>query len=403
MSEITTIVRIKPLLNKNDYSYKIQLGSTNNDLIVNEKKKAYDLTEINKQHIFSFDKIYSDINSTDDIFNDIGLQMVDDFLKNINTTFFVFGQTGSGKTHTIMGDSIRYGFIKILLHYLYDMKKKIKVSVIEIYNDTCYDILNSNKSIYQREDSYGNIILKDITLSDISNKADINNLFNIININRKVGCSSQNNQSSRSHLQFKIESNNNFIKILDLAGSERASQSEFINRNLYQENIEINKSLLALKECIRALKEKNNHIPIRSSKLTKLLKESFTGKCNTYVLGTIAQEQKNIIDSMNTLNYMSDLKYIKKIEIQKLPEIIQKSISMPKLTNNPLPYNNIIISPNYKLLVRNKSLFDDYKKNQNIILKKIFTVRSTKKLKLEFIEIIDEQVDFFKKIKKNII
>jgi hypothetical protein len=148
-------------------------------------------------------------------------------------TVFAYGQTGSGKTHTIMGDSKWYGFIKILLNYLYDMKISIKVSVIEIYNDTCYDILNSNNSIYQREDSYGNIILKDITLSELSNKADINNLFNIINNNRKVGCSSQNNQSSRSHLQIKIESNNTFIKILDLAGSERASQSEFINRNLY--------------------------------------------------------------------------------------------------------------------------------------------------------------------------
>lgn len=51
---------------------------------------------------------------------------------------------------------------------------------------------------------------------------------------------------------------------------------------------EINKSLLALKECIRALDQNKNHTPFRGSKLTLVLKDSFTGNCRTVMIGNIS-------------------------------------------------------------------------------------------------------------------
>ena len=109
----------------------INLNLTRAELIFNEEKVAYNLENMCKQHIFNFDKIYSDKSTTDDIFNDIGIEVVDNFLKRINSTIFVFGQTGTGKTHTIMGNARYVGFFKILLDYINDMKEKIKISIID--------------------------------------------------------------------------------------------------------------------------------------------------------------------------------------------------------------------------------------------------------------------------------
>ena len=84
-----------------------------------------------------------------------------------------------------------------------------------------------------------------------------------------------NEVSSRSHaicqITIKKGSETGKLTLVDLAGSERAQDTQENEKNRRQEGAEINTSLLALKECIRAISSGQSRIPFRGSKLTLVL------------------------------------------------------------------------------------------------------------------------------------
>jgi kinesin family member 2/24 len=63
--------------------------------------------------------------------------------------------------------------------------------------------------------------------------------------------------------------------LVDLAGTEW--DTGHYEKERRQEAAEINKSLMALKECIRALDSKK-HVPYRTSKMTMMLRDSFVSE-----------------------------------------------------------------------------------------------------------------------------
>jgi kinesin family protein 2/24 len=100
----------------------------------------------------------------------------------------------------------------------------------------------------------------------------------LIVINRTSGTTSANQNSSRSHAVFQLilrkRTNGRLhgkLSLIDLAGNERGADTSSSDRQTRWEGAEINKSLLALKECIRALGKKSVHLPFRGSTLTKVI------------------------------------------------------------------------------------------------------------------------------------
>jgi len=134
---------------------------------------------------------------------------------------------------------------------------------------------------------------------------------------RTSGQTSANAHTSRSHAVFQIilRHNNNKkglygkFSLIDLAGNERGADTSSADRQTRMEGAEINKSLLALKECIRALGRKGAHLPFRASKLTQVLRDSFIGdKARTCMIAMISPSLSSCEHSLNTLRYADRVK-----------------------------------------------------------------------------------------------
>lgn len=102
------------------------------------------------------------------------------------------------------------------------------------------------------------------------------------------------------------------MSFIDLAGSERGADTIDQNRQTRLDGAEINKSLLALKECIRALDLEKKHTPFRGSKLTQVLKDSFTGNSKTTMIANVSPAASCCEHTLNTLRYGDRVKELKK-------------------------------------------------------------------------------------------
>ena len=142
-----------------------------------------------------------------------------------------------------------------------------------------------------------------------TNVSEVMTLLRIGNKNRSTESTDANDTSSRSHavMQIMIEYRDlhpgqdnelNYAKLsmVDLAGSERATNSG--NKgDRFKEGAAINKSLLALGNCINALAiskpGERPHIPYRDSKLTRLLQESLGGNSMTSLIVNVSPSSFN--------------------------------------------------------------------------------------------------------------
>lgn len=193
---------------------------------------------------------------------------------------------------------------------------KINLSYVELYNENIYDLFSSQTNrvgldLFENEN--GKVMIKNINEPEVKTFTEAMQWYYKGESTRIFASTSQNHNSSRSHVVFKIMLDiryktrpykiyNSNIVLADLAGSEALSRDS--GKELrFKEGTLINKSLLSLSTVVTKLRNGTSHISFRESKLTRILQPTLTGNSRTAVVCTIATHPENILESLSTLRF----------------------------------------------------------------------------------------------------
>uniref|UniRef100_A0A2K6PJD4 Kinesin-like protein n=1 Tax=Rhinopithecus roxellana TaxID=61622 RepID=A0A2K6PJD4_RHIRO len=180
-----------------------------------------------------------------------------------------------------------------------DIRFSVWVSFFEIYNELLYDLLEPPSQQRKRqtlrlcEDQNGNPYVKDLNWIHVQDAEEAWKLLKVGRKNQSFASTHLNQNSSRSHSIFSIRILHlqgegdmvpkiSELSLCDLAGSERCKDQKSGER--LKEAGNINTSLHTLGRCIAALRQnqqnrsKQNLVPFRDSKLTRVFQGFFTGR-----------------------------------------------------------------------------------------------------------------------------
>ncbi|ELW48939.1 Kinesin-like protein KIF18A [Tupaia chinensis] len=328
----------------------------------------------NKDLKFVFDAVFDETSTQLEVFEHTTKPILRSFLNGYNCTVLAYGATGAGKTHTMLGSAAEPGVMYLTMLNLYKSMDEIKeekvcstaVSYLEVYNEQIRDLLVNSGPLAVREDAQKGVVVQGLTLHQPKSSEEILQLLDNGNKNRTQHPTDINATSSRSHAVFQIylrqqdktASINQNVRIakmslIDLAGSERASTTNTKGAR-FVEGTNINKSLLALGNVINALadtKRKNQHIPYRNSKLTRLLKDSLGGNCQTIMIAAVSPSSVFYDDTYNTLKYANRAKDIKS-SILRLKEKLKTYEEQKAFTDENDKAKSTISNPQEKEIER---------------------------------------------------
>ncbi|XP_075695398.1 kinesin-like protein KIF2A isoform X3 [Rhinoderma darwinii] len=328
---ICVCVRKRPL-NKKENGVKdldVLTIPSKDVVMVHEPKQKVDLTRFLENQTFRFDYAFDETAPNEMVYRFTARPLVETIFEKGMATCFAYGQTGSGKTHTMGGDfsgknqDCSKGIYALAARDVFQMLKKpnykklelqVYATFFEIYSGKVFDLLNRKTKLRVLEDGKQQVQVVGLQEREVKCVEDVLKLIEIGNSCRTSGQTSANAHSSRSHAVFQIILRrkgklHGKFSLIDLAGNERGADTSSADRQTRLEGAEINKSLLALKECIRALGRNKPHTPFRASKLTQVLRDSFIGEnSRTCMIATISPGMASCENTLNTLRYANRVK-----------------------------------------------------------------------------------------------
>ncbi|DAZ98856.1 TPA: hypothetical protein N0F65_002581 [Lagenidium giganteum] len=388
-------VRLRPLTDKEKQQGQRSCCRVVGDQAVIIEKTSHGALLRSQQSFekeYAFDVAFPEDATQAEVYTKTVQDVVPTILNGYHATVFAYGATGAGKTHTMMGSErdglgpdvddsevsvdgiipqaltdvfnliehrqVEEEYMK--LHHGTTFEWQVLVSYLEVYNEQIRDLLRpSAKPLALREDAARGIVhVAGLHHEEAHSVSEVLQLLRRGNRHRKTEPTAANQVSSRSHAVIQVTVRHTTttmisntiprksviegkLSLIDLAGSERASST--LNRGLrLTEGANINKSLLALANCINSLSTQNRQIvrrnsmdcmsnvrkergsgegmlsrfrsskvQYRDSKLTHLLKNSLEGDCRLVMIANINPSHTSFDESHNTLKYANRAKNIK--------------------------------------------------------------------------------------------
>ncbi|OVA09269.1 Kinesin [Macleaya cordata] len=295
---------------------------------------------------FTFDSVVDSSSTQEDVFQLVGVPVVKNSLAGYNASVLSYGQTGSGKTYTMWGPpsamveghspSSNQGIVPRIFRMLFSEIQKeqdnsgekqinyqCRCSFLEIYNEQIGDLLDpTQRNLEIRDDAKNGFYVENLSEEYVTSFDDVTQILIKGLSNRKVGATSINSKSSRSHIVFTCvveswckvtsskcisSSKTSRISLIDLAGSERNKLGD-AGTQCIKEGRNVKKSLAQLGHLVNTLAEgpqpgKPLNIPYRSSCLTHLLRESFGGNAKLTVICAISPDDKCKGETLSTLRF----------------------------------------------------------------------------------------------------
>ncbi|XP_058154762.1 kinesin-like protein KIF11 [Dasypus novemcinctus] len=312
------------------------------------------LADKSSRKTYTFDMVFGASTKQIDVYRSVVCPILDEVIMGYNCTIFAYGQTGTGKTFTMEGErspNEEYtweedplaGIIPRTLHQIFEKLSdngtefSVKVSLLEIYNEELFDLLNPSTDVSERLQMFDDprnkrgVIIKGLEEITVHNKDEVYQILEKGAAKRTTAATLMNAYSSRSHSVFSVTihmkettiDGEELVKIgklnlVDLAGSENIGRSGAVDKRA-REAGNINQSLLTLGRVITALVERTPHVPYRESKLTRILQDSLGGRTRTSIIATISPASLSLEETLSTLEYAHRAK-----NILNKPEVNQK-------------------------------------------------------------------------------
>lgn len=268
-----------------------------------QKFQGEQLETLYNRFSFTFDHVFSQSSTQEEVYVHAGAQPVDYLLKGYNSTILAYGQTGTGKTYTMEGcldrgiqkrhvDSKGKGLISRVVESLFsktagiqgaDNQIQIRISYLQIYKENITDLLiNSKTTLAIREDKKKGIWVEGLSEWPVTRTEEVIDLLKRGSAIRATAATKINDVSSRSHAVFVINLEQvvskhengkasqsvkvSKLNLVDLAGSERIKISGATGIRL-EEIKKINHSLSALSKVISSLVDMNLHSNAQQSQM----------------------------------------------------------------------------------------------------------------------------------------